>query len=60
VDPSREKTRDLQVEVTGAVSYYFQGHSLKIQCDYTNIRKQIAGKNDTDDRQLRVQAQLAF
>jgi len=25
-----------------------------------HIRKQIAGKNDTDDRQLRVQAQLAF
>jgi phosphate-selective porin OprO/OprP len=60
VDPNRDKSQDLQVEVTGAVSYYFQGHNLKIQGDYTNIHKQIAGKRATDDKQLRVQAQLSF
>jgi phosphate-selective porin OprO/OprP len=60
VDPNREKTQDLQVEVTGAVSYYFQGHNLKLQGDYTNIHKQVAGKQATDDKQVRVQAQLAF
>jgi len=60
VDPNRDKSRDLQVEVTGAVSYYFQGHNLKLQGDYTNIHKQVAGKQATDDQQLRVQAQLAF
>ncbi len=60
VDPNREKTRDLQVEVTGAVSYYFQGHDLKLQGDYTNIHTQLAGKQATDDKQVRVQAQLAF
>ena len=60
VDPNRDINQDLQVEVTGAVSYYFQGHNLKLQGDYTNIHKQIAGKQATDDQQLRVQAQLAF
>jgi len=60
VDPNREKSQDLQVEVTGAVSYYFQGHDLKLQGDYTNIHTQFAGKQATDDKQVRVQAQLAF
>ncbi len=60
VDPNRDIIQDLQVEVTGAVSYYFQGHNLKLQGDYTNIHKQIAGKQATDDQQLRVQAQLTF
>jgi phosphate-selective porin OprO/OprP len=61
VDPNRNKARDRQVEVTGGVSYYFEGHNLKLQGDYTNIHTQQAvGKQPTDDRQLRVQAQLAF
>jgi phosphate-selective porin OprO/OprP len=60
VDPNRDRRQDLQVEVTGAVSYYFQGHYLKLQGDYTNIHKQVAARPSTDDRQVRVQAQLAF
>jgi phosphate-selective porin OprO/OprP len=61
VDPNRNKARDRQVEVTGGVSYYFEGHNLKLQGDYTNIHtQQAAGKQTTDDRQLRAQAQLAF
>ena len=60
VDPDRDKDRDRQIEVTGAVSYYFQGHNLKLQGDYTNIHTQAAGKQATDDKQVRVQAQLAF
>jgi phosphate-selective porin OprO/OprP len=60
VDPNRDKSQDLQIEVTGAVSYYFEGHNLKLQGDYTNIHTQLAGKQATDDQQLRVQAQLAF
>ena len=60
VDPNRYKSQDLQIEVTGAVSYYFEGHNLKLQGDYTNIHTQLAGKQPTDDKQLRVQAQLAF
>lgn len=61
VDPNRDKARDLQVEVTGGVSYYFEGHNLKVQGDYTNIHIQrAAGSQPTDDKQMRVQAQLAF
>jgi len=61
VDPNREKDRDLQVEVTGGISYYFDGHNMKLQGDYTNIHvQQAVGKQPTDDKQLRVQAQLAF
>jgi phosphate-selective porin OprO and OprP len=61
VDPNRDKVRDLQVEVTGGISYYFEEHNLKLQGDYTNIHTQQAvGKQSTDDKQLRVQAQLAF
>ncbi len=61
IDPNRDNPRDLQVEVAGAVSYYFEGHNLKLQGDYTNIHiQQAVGKQPTDDRQLRVQAQLAF
>jgi len=61
VDPNRDQSRDLQLEVTGAVSYYFQGHNFKMQGDYTNIHTQRGtGREPTDDRQMRVQAQLAF
>ncbi|GAB4246449.1 MAG: hypothetical protein OHK0028_24160 [Deltaproteobacteria bacterium] len=60
VDPNRDRAQDMGIEVAGAVSYYFQGHNLKIQGDYTNIHTQVAGKQPTDDRQMRVQAQLAF
>lgn len=61
VDPNRDRPRDLQIEVAGAVSYYFEGHNLKVQGDYTNIHVQrAAGLEATDDKQLRVQAQLAF
>ena len=61
VDPNRDRTNDLQVEVTGGVSYYFQGHNLKVQGDYTNFHiQQLAPRQPTDDKQMRVQAQLAF
>lgn len=61
VDPNRNSDRDLQVEAAGAVSYYFEGHNLKLQGDYTNIHVQRAvGQQATDDKQLRVQAQVAF
>ncbi|HEY7528975.1 MAG TPA: porin, partial [Candidatus Deferrimicrobiaceae bacterium] len=61
VDPNRDTSRDLQIEITGGVSYYFQGHNLKLQGDYTNIHTQrAAGNQPTDDKQMRVQAQLAF
>jgi phosphate-selective porin OprO/OprP len=65
LDPSRDVADDRWVEATGAVSWYFDKHNLKIQSDYTNIHKQrrIAfngGPSATDDQQVRIQLQLLF
>jgi phosphate-selective porin OprO/OprP len=68
IDPNRDVSNDLWVETTGAVSWYFIGHNLKVQADYSNIHRQgrIASTNSsatadaTDDHLVRVQAQLYF
>jgi len=60
VDPNRDKSRDLQTETQGAVSYYFNRHNLKLQADVTNIHKQQSVTASTDDMQYRVQAQIIF
>lgn len=61
LDPRRDAINDHQAEVQGAVSYYFAGHGAKLQADYTNSHTQKgAGKPATDDRQIRLQAQVAF
>jgi phosphate-selective porin len=59
--PSYDIGAMVQGSAAGGVSYYFGGHNLKLQGDYTNIHiQQAVGKQPTDDRQMRVQAQLAF
>lgn len=60
VDPNRDKTQDLQTEIQGAVSYYFNRHNLKLQADVNNIHKQRSTLAPTDDMQYRVQAQIIF
>jgi phosphate-selective porin len=60
VDPNRNKANDLQAEAQGVVSYYFYGHNLKVQADYSNIHKQVAANRTTDDKQVRIQAQVVF
>jgi phosphate-selective porin OprO/OprP len=60
VDPNRNKANDLQAEAQGVVSYYFYGHNLKVQADYSNIHKQVAANRTTDDKQVRIQAQVGF
>jgi phosphate-selective porin OprO/OprP len=61
VDPNRDVSSDLQIEITGGINYYFQGNNWKLQGDYTNIHiQQPAGRQATDDKQMRVQAQLTF
>lgn len=65
IDPNRDVTNDLWVENTGAVSWYVNNHNLKVQADYTNVHKQAAiastaGKNNTDDQQVRFQVQMLF
>jgi phosphate-selective porin OprO/OprP len=60
-DPNDHVSDDLVTQVQGAVSWYFYNHNLKVQTDYTNIHAQKgAGRPTTDDRQVRLQAQLAF
>jgi phosphate-selective porin OprO/OprP len=65
LDPNRDVSDDLWVEAAGAVSWYFNKHNLKLQSDYTAIHKQRlvafnSGPRGTDDRQVRLQAQLLF
>ncbi|MHC1697644.1 MAG: porin [Geobacteraceae bacterium] len=67
VDPNRDKSNDLQSEIIGAVSYYFNNHNLKLQGDIGNIHTQgqqtdaITGlKKATDDLQYRLQVALVF
>lgn len=67
LDPNRNLTNNLQTEVIGAVSYYFNNHSLKLQGDIGNIHKSGATtdpltgqRKSTDDMQFRMQATVAF
>jgi phosphate-selective porin OprO/OprP len=61
VDQNRDVSNDLNTQVQGAVSYYFNKHNLKLQADVTNIHQQVAiPKNNTDEMQYRLQAQIIF
>jgi len=65
LDPNHDVSNDHWVESTGAVSWYLNKHNLKVQADYTDIHKQQAlafnsGPNATDDKRVRLQAQLIF
>ena len=57
-DPNRSKQSDLISETSGAVSYYFDTHNLKLQGDVTNIHDQSKAKSD--DLVYRLQAQVTF
>ncbi|MRR53640.1 MAG: porin [Deltaproteobacteria bacterium] len=58
LDPNRDVSNNLQTEVIGALSYYFNNHNLKLQADVGNIHKQ--GTPNTDDMQFRMQATVTF
>ena len=65
LDPNREVGNDHWVETTGAVSWYFNRHNLKLQADYSAVHKQQAlafnaGPHASDDRRVRLQAQVIF
>jgi phosphate-selective porin len=67
LDPNRNVTNNLQTEVIGAVSYYFNNHNLKLQGDIGNIHNSGAFVNpvtglreSTDNMQFRMQATVAF
>lgn len=66
-DPNRDVADNLQTEVIGALSYYFNKHNLKLTADVGSIHTQgkqtdsVTGlKKPTDDMQFRVQAQIIF
>lgn len=56
ISPDSPASSD-QVETGIAYSYYMNRHSLKLQTDLRNIEDNALG---TDDRELRLQLQLAF
>lgn len=60
VDPNLDASRDRWNEAQGAVSWYFQKHKVKLQADYTDIRRERGAQTTTDDRQIRLQAQVEF
>jgi len=67
LDPNQDLTNNLQTEVIGAISYYFNNHNLKLQADIGNIHKSgattdaVTGqRKSTDDMQYRMQATVAF
>ena len=67
MDYNRNTPNDNQTEVQGAISWYIQGHNLKIQADITkqNQQKNVkVGKLDTnvplDNTIFRLQTQLNF
>ena len=65
LDPNNDVGNDHWVENTAGVSWYINKHFLKLQADYTNVHKQAAiastkGAKSTDDKQIRLQAQIMF
>ena len=58
VDPNTGRSNDLRADTQGAISYYFNKHSLKLQGDVTNTHDQAKGR--TDDMMYRLQAQVIF
>jgi hypothetical protein len=58
VDPDTDQDDDSRTEYQGAVSYYFSGHPLKLQAEFTHRRDDARG--GTDDRIYRIQAQVMF
>jgi phosphate-selective porin len=69
MDYNRATPNNNQTEVQGAISWYFEGHNLKIQTDITKQNQQvnntslIKGQNinvPLDNTIYRVQTQLLF
>jgi len=62
-DPNDIVSDDNWIENTVGVSWYIEGHALKLQADYTNIHKEsVLAKSaeGTDDKRFRLQMQLLY
>ena len=56
VEPNSDVGNDQHREIQGCISYYFYGHNLKLQAQYTNIDDKISGSGN----QYILQANLVF
>lgn len=54
-----QRSNNNQHEATGGITYYFEGHPLKVQLNYSFFRTQ-ANPDDRDDHVVRTQATLYF
>lgn len=59
VNPDKDVEHDLTQEISGAVSYFFAGHDLKVQADYSRLLTEAAS-GDLQENRARVQFQLVF
>jgi phosphate-selective porin OprO/OprP len=61
VDPNDNVSGNDRTEVGGAISYYYNKHSLKVQADYRQL-KDDAGNSGAGrtDNEFRLQTQLVF
>ncbi len=58
LNPNTNISKNLNTQFQGAVSYYFFGHNLKIQADYTNINDRAVG--GTSGNVYRLQTNILF
>lgn len=58
LNPNTNISNNLNIQTQAAVSYYFYGHNLKLQGDYSKIDDRAVG--GTSGNQFRVQAQILF
>ncbi len=59
VDPSRSVTSDQKEEWTIGLGYFFKGHDLKLQTDYSRLKTESTS-GDIDDDRIRMQIQIVF
>jgi phosphate-selective porin OprO/OprP len=59
LDPS-EFLADSVTELGGAISYYYNKHNLKFQADFRRINTETTSGGETENHELRLQAQFIF
>jgi phosphate-selective porin OprO/OprP len=62
VDPNNpnDESHNNQTEYTGGLSYYFYGHDLKAQANYSFFKNENESGGDQDDKVVQGQVTLAF
>lgn len=60
VDPDTKTRKDSEREVGGAINWFFNGHSNKLQADVRRITTKQQSKEDIKDTEFRLQYQLVY